>query len=99
MIQKSVFFNFVILFWFSFTSFGFFFFFKLGFSVYFENLHWFARKTGEKQRENQRKKKRRVKSKVTADESLNVCLITKMPLKTEVMFGNSFCFLFSKTCF
>ena len=52
-----------------------------------------------KNRERRKKKKKRVKSKVTADESLNVCLITKMPLKTEVMFGNSFCFLFSKTCF
>ena len=31
--------------------------------------------------------------------SLSVCLITKIPLETKVMFGNSFCFLFSKTCF
>ena len=64
-----------------------------------------VKREGKKKRMNgriekeERKKKRRVKSKVTADESLNVCLITKMPLKTEVMFGNSFCFLFSKTCF
>ena len=34
---------------FTFTSIGFF--FKLGFSVYFEDLHWFARKTGKKRRE------------------------------------------------
>ena len=49
MIEKSRLFNFVLDF--IFTSIGFFFFFKLGFSVYFENLHWSTRKIGEKRRE------------------------------------------------
>ena len=50
MIEKSRLFNFVL--YFIFTSIGFFnFFFKLGFSVYFENLHWSTRKIGEKRRE------------------------------------------------
>ena len=41
--------NFFFFLDFTFTSIGFF--FKLGFSVYFEDLHWFARKTGKKRRE------------------------------------------------
>ena len=40
---------------------------------------WRRKKSGEERK----KEEGRVKSKVTADESLNVCLITKMPLKTE----------------
>ena len=35
------------------------------------------------EKKKEKKKKRRVKSKVAAGRSFNVCLITKMPLKTE----------------
>ena len=31
--------------------------------------------------------------------SLSVCLITKMPLETKIMFANNFCFLFLETFF
>ena len=58
MIEKSGFvleYNYacLVLFWISLSLLlvFFFFFFKLGFYVYFEDLHWSASKTGEKQRE------------------------------------------------
>ena len=46
------------------------------------------------------KKKKKPKSQTLQLNSEKVVsLITKMLLKTETMFGNSFCFLLSKTCF
>ena len=54
---------------FTFTSIGFF--FKLGFSVYFENLHWSTRKIGEKRREKHgwREKQRKIGEKRTEKQS------------------------------